>query len=64
MTEQDVRGWVYALKGSIQEGDAETAAECAMEMLENFLVTQVRILETLEHIRDFGAGPDASGNRK
>lgn len=56
MTEWDVKGNILALKGSIEENDSETAAEVALTLLEGYLLTQVRIAEALEDIRNYGVG--------
>lgn len=56
MTENDVRGWMLALKGSIADDDAETALESALELIQMHMLTQVRIAEALEDIRNFGSG--------
>lgn len=61
MTEQDIRGYVLALEGSIMEQDGETAAECALELLESYRITQVRIAEALEDIRQWGVGQSKRG---
>lgn len=54
MTENDVKGWMLALKGSIQENDSETALESVLELVQMHMLTQVRIAEALEDIRNFG----------
>ena len=52
MTENDVKGWMLALKGSIQEDDSETALESALELVQMHMLTQVRIAEALEAIAE------------
>lgn len=56
MTESDVRGNLMALRGALEEDDDETAVEAGLALLENFLVTQVRIAEALDAIKDWGIG--------
>lgn len=56
MTEQDIKGNLLALRGAIEENNPEVAAEVGMTLLEGFLVTQVRIAEALEDIRQWGVG--------
>ena len=56
MTEQDVRGNLLALRGAMETGNTEVAGEVALILLEGFLVTQIKIAETLEDIRSFGTG--------
>lgn len=56
MTEQDIKGWLLALQGAMAHNDTDTASEAAMNLLEGFLVNQVRIAEALEDIRLWGTG--------